>query len=182
MKEIYEALKKGNRGRGLSYNNFVKVRNVGNETIDALTRRGNIKDYAANSEVIKDKLNLPETAKAYQRMMEKYTNPELRDRFERIQNLRQLKSRKRLELNNELSSLRQNARRIRDNMMVDPMSLGVYGRKYGREFEEIPHINKDMIKDIGDYIKHYPRAVKGEIDTYKGVRVGERLRKKYNLE
>lgn len=36
MKEMYQALKKGNIGRGLSAKKFVKARHVSNETIDAL--------------------------------------------------------------------------------------------------------------------------------------------------
>lgn len=84
MKEMYQALKKGNIGRGLSTKKFVKARHVSNETIDALTGKGQVVDYAKNSQAIND-IGLPETAKAYKRMMEKYTNPELHERFKRIQ-------------------------------------------------------------------------------------------------
>lgn len=84
MKEIYNALKNGTVGRGLSANNFVRARHVSNETIDALTGNGVVENYAKNAEVIKN-IGLPETGKAYKRMMEKYTNPELHRRFARIQ-------------------------------------------------------------------------------------------------
>lgn len=84
MKEMYQALKKGNIGRGLSAKKFVKARHVSNETIDALTGKGQVVDYAKNSQAINN-IGLPETAKAYKRMMEKYTNPELHERFKRIQ-------------------------------------------------------------------------------------------------
>lgn len=84
MKEMYQALKKGNIGRGLSAKKFVKARHVSNETIDALTGKDQVVDYAKNSQAINN-IGLPETAKAYKRMMEKYTNPELHERFKRIQ-------------------------------------------------------------------------------------------------
>lgn len=84
MKEMYQALKKGNIGRGLSAKKFVKARHVNNETIDALTGKDQVVDYAKNSQAINN-IGLPETAKAYKRMMEKYTNPELHERFKRIQ-------------------------------------------------------------------------------------------------
>ena len=86
MKEMYQALKKGNIGRGLSAKKFVKARHVSNETIDALISQETapITNYTKNSQIIND-IGLPETAKAYKRMMEKYTNPTLRKRFERVQ-------------------------------------------------------------------------------------------------
>ena len=84
VKEIYNALKKGNIGRNLSAKDFVKARHVSNETIDALTGTKKISDFAKNGEVIKN-LGLPETSKAYKRMIEKYTNPELHKRFKSIQ-------------------------------------------------------------------------------------------------
>lgn len=55
MKEIYEALKKGNLGRDLSAREFIKLRRVGNETIDALRRQNKweVSDFQENAEVIK---------------------------------------------------------------------------------------------------------------------------------
>lgn len=101
MKELYEALRNGNLGRNLSAKEFVKFRHVGNETIDALSRqdKGNIPDFSKNSEIIKN-LGLPETSKAYKKIIEKYTNPEARLRLSKIQEassnnrLRKLRQRK----------------------------------------------------------------------------------------
>lgn len=88
MEEIYQALRTGKIGRDLSARNFIRARNVSNETIDALTGKKNIIDYTKNSEAIRD-IGLPETSKAYRRMMEKYTNPRLFNRFHRIQQRKQ---------------------------------------------------------------------------------------------
>ena len=84
MKEIYQALKDGKIGRNLSAKKFVKARHVSNETIDALTGKGKVADYKENESILKD-LGLPETSKAYKRIIEKYNNPELHARFKRIQ-------------------------------------------------------------------------------------------------
>lgn len=84
MKEIYQALKDGKIGRNLSAKKFVKARHMSNETIDALTGKGKVADYKENESILKD-LGLPETSKAYKRMIEKYNNPELHTRFKRIQ-------------------------------------------------------------------------------------------------
>lgn len=84
MKEIYQALKKGNIGRNLSARDFINARNVSNETMDALAGNGKVNDFMKNEEVIK-KIGLPETSKAYKKIIEKYSNPELHDRFKRIQ-------------------------------------------------------------------------------------------------
>ena len=110
MKEIYEALKKGNLGRNLSSKDFVKARHVSNDTVRAIhfQDKGEISDFAKNAKVIED-LGLPETSKAYQRMIEKYTNPEAYQRLKRIQNakstsrLRELRERKK-NLKRELES------------------------------------------------------------------------------
>lgn len=108
VKEIYNALKKGNVGRDLSANDFVRVRHMSNETIDALTSNGKVADFAKNEEIIK-KLGLPETSKAYKGMVEKYSNPELYNRFKKIQQassnsrLKQIRKYKRL-LENEINS------------------------------------------------------------------------------
>lgn len=86
-KEIFHALKNGNVGRNLSAKDFVKARRVSNETIDYFFDNAKIEDYAKNSEIIKN-IGLPETGKAYKKMLEKYNNPELHERFKKIQKLK----------------------------------------------------------------------------------------------
>lgn len=89
MKELYQALDKGNIGRNLSAKKFVNLRRVYNDSTRGIINQnnGNGINYVKNSKAIED-VGLPETSKAYKRMMEKYTNPELRRRFERVQSTR----------------------------------------------------------------------------------------------
>ena len=85
-KEINQVLKNGNIGRNLSSRNFIMIRNVSRETIYALvySKPELISDFTNNAKIIRD-LGLLETSKAYKRMIEKYTNFKLHDRFIQIQ-------------------------------------------------------------------------------------------------
>lgn len=124
MKEMYQALKKGNIGRGLSAKKFVKARHVSNETIDALISQETapITNYTKNSQIIND-IGLPETAKDYKRMMEKYTNPTLRKRFERVQAASS---------NNKLRVARQNVKNS-GQFVTDPLTRPLAIRKQIRD-------------------------------------------------
>lgn len=143
MKEVYQALKKGNIGRGLSAKKFVSARRAYNNTIDGLFTQNNssgaVIDYAKNSQAIKD-IGLPETAKAYKRMMEKYTNPELRERFMRIQNANS---------NSRLRIARQNIK----NTNIDPLQAR---QDYYYDYHELPkNINPNEYKNT---LKELERA------------------------
>lgn len=154
MKEIYNALKNGTVGRGLSANNFVRARHVSNETIDALTGNGVVENYAKNAKVIKD-IGLPETGKAYKRMMEKYTNPELHRRFARIQENKQLGER--------LRKLRKANKEVLGAEMLDPMTVeGKIAKRY----------YPDNLKELQKSILEDKRSILKELDELKRKRSG----------
>lgn len=147
MKEMYQALKKGNIGRGLSAKKFVKARHVSNETIDALTGKGQVVDYAKNSQAIND-IGLPETAKAYKRMMEKYTNPELHERFDRIQAASS---------NNRLRVVRQRKKELSDELVdsLSPEGKEIKGTYFGssKYKNDISEEYKNTLKELEDIKK-----------------------------
>lgn len=144
VKEIYNALKKGNVGRNLSAKDFVKARHVSNETIDALTGNGKITDFAKNEETIK-KIGLPKTSKAYKRMIEKYTNPELHDRFKRIQKASSVMSKLRNSLNE--SKLKGDyASELKSLYAKFREASNLSGRRGSKESD--PEIAQKIVKDL----------------------------------
>lgn len=153
MREIYEALKKGNLGRNLSAKDFVRARHVSNDTVRALhfQDKGEIHDFAKSAKVIED-LGLPETSKAYQRMIEKYTNPEAYNRLKRIQDakstsnrLRELRERKK-SLEKELESYDYTTTKGKDYLN------DWYGKnnikRYNADKEYTSGEYKDVLKEI----------------------------------
>ena len=152
VKEIYNALKKGNVGRNLSAKDFVKARHVSNETIDALTGNGKIIDFAKNEETIK-KIGLPETSKAYKRMIEKYTNSELHDRFKRIQKASSAMSKLRNSLNKR-RNIPETVNKLRGDYATETSDLitkykeasYLSGKKGSKESD--PEIAQKVIKDL----------------------------------
>lgn len=163
MKEMYQALKKGNIGRSLSAKKFVKARHVSNETIDALTGKGQVVDYSKNSQAIND-IGLPETAKAYKRMMEKYTNPKLHERFKKIQAASS---------NNRLRVARQNVKKS-GKFASDPLTLPLDDRKFYKDLKD--NGNFDIHKAIKDASKQNRTDLK-ELEAIKK----ERARKNYRI-
>lgn len=143
MKELYEALRNGNLGRNLSAKEFVKLRHVGNETIDALSRqdKGNISDFSKNSEIIKN-LGLPETSKAYKKIIEKYTNPEARLRLSRIQ---------KASSNNRLRKLRQRKKELEDELSyydnVTSKGKSNLNNFYGKDNIKAYNANRNSISE-----------------------------------
>lgn len=138
---------------------FVKVRHVSNETIDALTGNGTVANYAKNSEAIKD-IGLPETAKAYKRMMEKYTNPELHARFKRIQAQSS---------NNRLRIARQKKKEL-GKYVVDPTDLPLETKKFYKDRKEKGTFNiSEFIKEKSDQHKDTLK----EIEEIKKERAGK---------
>lgn len=147
MKEIYEALKKGNLGRNLSAREFLKLRRVGNETIDALRRQSKweVSDFQENAEVIKN-LGLPETSKAYQQIVEKYSNPRLRARLKSIQDA---------STNNRLKNLRKKKKDIEGMIdFSDPtgptkrISRSIYGKRDSYVREDLAEEHKNILREI----------------------------------
>lgn len=170
MKEMYQALKKGNIGRGLSAKKFVKARHVSNETIDALTGKDQVVDYAKNSQAINN-IGLPETAKAYKRMMEKYTNPELHERFKRIQAASS---------NNRLRVARQKVKKS-GQYVVDPFTnLSLDNKKFYKERKA------KGIYDIREIIEDNSKQNRidlEKLDKIKKERAGKNYRfKRKNIE
>lgn len=149
VKEIYNALKKGNIGRNLSAKDFVKARHVSNETIDALTGSGKIADFAKNEEVIKN-LGLPETSKAYKRMIEKYTNLDLHSRFLDIQGSSS---------NNKLRRLRFKKKNTLESDLKDPYTVKLKYRKESnnnmspKEKSSLDKYYRDNLKQIWELKK-----------------------------
>lgn len=125
-KEISQVLKKGNIGRNLSARDFIRVRDVVNETIYALvySKLELVSDFTENAEIIRD-LGLPETSKVYKRIMEKYTNFELHDRFIRLQ---QLSSR----------VLRSESDAIKE---IDSTFIVSEKREIGNKFSQLKYLN-----------------------------------------
>lgn len=170
MKEMYQALKKGNIGRGLSAKKFVKARHVSNETIDALTGKGQVVDYAKNSQAINN-IGLPETAKAYKRMMEKYTNPELHERFKRIQAASS---------NNRLRVARQKVKKS-GQYVVDPFTnLSLDNKKFYKERKAKGTYD---IREIIEDNSKQNRIDLEKLDKIKKERAGKNYRfKRKNIE
>ena len=165
MKEIYEALKSGKVGRNLSAKDFVRARRVSNETVAALHYQDKemIPDFVESSKVI-ESLGLPETSKAYQRMIEKYTNPEAHRRLKRIQDarstsrLRKLRERKK-NLEKQLGTYDYTTKSGKNN-------LGVW---YGKDNIKAYNADKDTVS------REY-RDVLEEIEKIKKGRTGRNLR------
>lgn len=170
MKEMYQALKKGNIGRGLSAKKFVKARHVSNETIDALTGKDQVVDYAKNSQAINN-IGLPETAKAYKRMMEKYTNPELHERFKRIQAASS---------NNRLRVARQKVKKS-GQYVVDPFTnLSLDNKKFYKERKAKGTYD---IREIIEDNSKQNRIDLEKLDKIKKERAGKNYRfKRKNIE
>ena len=170
MKEMYQALKKGNIGRGLSAMKFVKARHVSNETIDALTGKDQVVDYAKNSQAINN-IGLPETAKAYKRMMEKYTNPELHERFKRIQAASS---------NNRLRVARQKVKKS-GQYVVDPFTnLSLDNKKFYKERKAKGTYD---IREIIEDNSKQNRIDLEKLDKIKKERAGKNYRfKRKNIE
>lgn len=174
MKEVYQALKKGNIGRGLSAKKFVSARRAYNNTINGLFTQNNnsgaIIDYAKNSQAIKD-IGLPETAKAYKRMMEKYTNPELRERFMRIQNANS---------NNRLRVARQKVKKS-GQYVVDPFTnLSLDNKKFYKERKAKGTYD---IREIIEDNSKQNRIDLEKLDKIKKERAGKNYRfKRKNIE
>ena len=169
MKEIYEALKKGNLGRNLSAKDFVKARHVSNETVRALNYqdKGEVANFAKNAEVIEG-LGLPETSKAYQRMIEKYTNPKLRARLKSIQDARST---------SKIRTLRDRKNRLEKELESYDKTTPVGKRNldimYGKG--NIKEYNADR-----DYVSDEYRNVLSELEKVKKERGKEGKTFKFN--
>ena len=193
MKEIYEALKKGNIGRNLSAKDFVKARHVSNETIDTLTGNGKVVDFAKNEEII-EKLGLPETSKAYKRIVEKYSNPELHNRFRKIQQassnsrLKQIRKYKK-SLKDEIDSLndknleRKNALikgydKI-SNMLQDIKKRRGSGKNYKFNKKKLEQEFEKENNDLRNKRKYFKNLAEGkEIDSEMSQKIIKNLKKK----
>lgn len=124
-KEIYEALKKGNIGRDLPAKDFVKLRHLSNDIIDTFSGDKNKINHDEAKNIL-EKLGLPETSKAFKRMMEKYTNPELHKRFIDVQKAEKFNKESILKERDKLNKLLNNAKKEQesiDNLKKDFLYL-----------------------------------------------------------
>ena len=127
-------------------------------------------ERAIQREAIND-IGLPETAKAYKRMMEKYTNPELHNRFKRIQAASS---------NNRLRIARQN---VKDSgqYVIDPFTnLSLDNKKFYKERKAKGTYD---IREIIEDNSKQNRIDLEKLDKIKKERAGKNYRfKRKNIE
>lgn len=170
MKELYQALDKGNIGRNLSAKKFVNLRRAYNDSTRGIINQnnGNGINYVKNSKAIED-VGLPEMSKAYKRMMEKYTNPELRRRFERVQSTRPT-SRLRV-VRQKMKQENIDPLQIRQEYYKDQKkNYGTYGYDYRTYF------NHRMGTIDDEYNKYYRDTLLRDLEGIKKERAGKNYR------
>ena len=177
MKEIYEALKKGNLGRNLSAKDFVRLRHVSNDTVRAIHHgdKNMISDFSKNSEAIKN-LGLPETSKAYQRMIEKYSNIGLEKRFERIQDAKST---------SRLRKLRKQKKELeKDVEFFDPMNPDRFERGVARRYPKSKKEASEKYKNVLEEIEKVKKE-RGSKKKYKFNKKGleeQHIKEEKNLD